>query len=60
MSRCDRFCGENSVPLILVVDPSPQARVNIAIAHLLAKAACFKTEPSLEAALRYIEEYPPR
>jgi hypothetical protein len=60
MSRADRFCGENSIPLILVVDPSPRARMNIAIAHLLAKASSFKVEPSLEAALAYVEENPPR
>ena len=60
MSRADHFCGENSIPLILVVDPSPRARMNIAIAHLLAKAACFKIEASLEEALAYVEEHPPR
>lgn len=57
ISRADRFCGENAIPLIIVVDPSPRARANIAVAHLLSKAHCFKTIETLEAAFEYVESH---
>jgi len=57
MSRADHFCSENSIPLIVVVDPSHRALANIAIARLFAKTHCFRTEPSLEAAIAYVESH---